>query len=595
MDRYTVSEPAVIFALHSLHKVALIFATAILLLGCGGGGSGGGSVTTAVTAPTPAPTPAAVLAAPAGIIAAPGDGLISLSFPALAGALDYTATCVGNGAAVTAANTASPIAVLNLTNGTAYSCTVTARNSAGSSPASAPVTATPSGTGGSGAFRGTFILGSPTNAAVKLNIYAADQSGQVYAAYGNTPGAYPRQTTVSTLSAGTPLELSLDGLSANTRYYYRLYFTPTAGGAASPSAEFSFQTPRAAGASFVFDIQGDSHPEREKTEFNGELYTRTLTMAAADNPDFYMTSGDDFSVDTLDPVTISAVAVANRYAIQRPYLGIVGRKAPVFLVNGNHEQAARYLLNGTPNNVAVWAQNARNSFYSEPAPNEFYTGNTETVPFIGQLRNYYAWTWGDALFVVIDPYWSSPVPVDNVFGGTAKTSRDWDVTHGDVQYQWLKDTLEKSKAKYKFVFAHHVLGTGRGGVEVAKLWEWGGLNANGTSGFAVQRPTWAMPIHQLMVANRVTIFFQGHDHIWVHQMLDGVTYQTLPEPANPFYALLNSEAYVTGDKFPTSGYTRISVSPANVKVEYVRSYLPADEAAGKKSGEVAFSYVVNAP
>ena len=104
-----------------------------------------------------------------------------------------------------------------------------------------------------------------------------------------------------------------------------------------------------------------------------------------------------------------------------------------------------------------------------------------------------------------------------------------------------------------------------------------------------------MPIHQLMVANRVTIFFQGHDHIWVHQMLDGVTYQTLPEPANPFYALLNSEAYLTGDKFPTSGYTRISVSPANVKVEYVRSYLPADEAAGKKSGEVAFSYVVNAP
>ncbi len=593
MDSDAVSGPAMRSGQHSIRNSVLIAAAAMLLAGpgCGGGGSGGGGAATTVVTPTPTTVPAA----PGGLVATPGDGLISISFSPSAGALDYAATCVGGGATATATNTGSPIAVLNLTNGTAYSCTLTARSSAGSSTSSAPVSATPSGTGGANAFRGTFILGSPTNSAVKLNVYAADQAGQVYAAYGSTPGAPTRQTAVSPLLAGAPLELSLDGLSPNTRYYYRLYFTPAAGGPASPSAEFSFQTPRAAGASFVFDIQGDSHPEREKTEFNGDLYTRTLTMAAADNPDFYMTSGDDFSVDTLDPTTINVAAVTNRYALQRPYLGIVGRKAPVFLVNGNHEQAARYLLNGTPNNVAVWAQNARNSFYSEPAPNEFYTGNTETVPFIGQLRNYYAWTWGDALFVVIDPYWSSPVPVDNVFGGAPKSARDWDITHGDAQYQWLKDTLEKSRAKYKFVFAHHVMGTGRGGVEVAKLWEWGGLNANGTSGFAVQRPTWALPIHQLMAANHVTIFFQGHDHIWVHQVLDGVTYQTLPEPANPFYALLNSDAYLTGDKFPTSGYTRISVSPANVKVEYVRSYLPADEAAGKKSGDVAFSYVVNAP
>jgi hypothetical protein len=77
-------------------------------------------------------------------------------------------------------------------------------------------------------------------------------------------------------------------------------------------------------------------------------------------------------------------------------------------VNGNHEQAARYLLDGTPDNVAVWAQNARNAYYAEPAPDGvFYTGNVEQIPFInGPLRNYYAWTWGNALFVVIDPYWS---------------------------------------------------------------------------------------------------------------------------------------------------------------------------------------------
>lgn len=116
--------------------------------------------------------------------------------------------------------------------------------------------------------------------------------------------------------------------------------------------------------------------------------------------------GDDFSVDTINqanPRAVTQPQVVERYLIQRPYLGILGRTTPVFLVNGNHEQAARYLLDGTPNNVAVWAQNARNSLYPQPAPDAFYSGNPELIEHIGLLRNYFAWTWGDALFVCIDP------------------------------------------------------------------------------------------------------------------------------------------------------------------------------------------------
>jgi hypothetical protein len=262
------------------------------------------------------------------------------------------------------------------------------------------------------------------------------------------------------------------------------------------------------------------------------------------------------------------------------------------LVNGNHEQAARYLLDGTPNNPAVWAQNSRNALFSQPAPDNFYTGNTESVTHIGLLRNYFSWTWGDALFVVIDPYWSSPVAVDNIFGGTARRGSLWDVTHGDNQYLWLKTTLESSTAKYKFVFAHHVMGTGRGGIELAGLYEWGGKNPNGTSDFSSRRPTWESPIHQLMVANKVRIFFQGHDHIWVRQQLDGVIYQTLPQPADPNYAFDNEDAYLSGDKLPNSGYARVSVSPSEVKVEYVRMYLPSDEGPGRVSGTVAYSYTI---
>ncbi|WP_374351908.1 metallophosphoesterase [Chitinimonas sp.] len=444
-----------------------------------------------------------------------------------------------------------------------------------------------------GAFAGNVVLGSPTNTSIKANVFSPSQSGSVYVVYGKQPGQYDGQTPPVALVAAKPVEISIDGLSPNTRYYYRLWYAAANGLGSGPAEENTFHTQRPAGETFTFAVQGDSHPERVNSQFNGELYTRTLQTAAADHPDFYITSGDDFSVDTLNPATVNQAQVVERYTIQRPYLGVVGKSAPVFLVNGNHEQAARYLLDGTANNIAVWAQNARNSHYSEPAPDGFYTGNTEQVPFIGSLRNYYAWTWGDALFVTIDPYWASLFCVDNNFYGDTKRTNLWSVTHGDSQYAWLKKTLEDSKAKYKFVFAHHVMGTGRGGIELAKLYEWGGNNADGvTPGFTANRPTWVSPIHKLFVDNHVTIFFQGHDHIWVHQQLDGVTYQTLSEPADPNYTLWNADAYKSGEKFPNTGYTRVTVSPSGVKVDYVATYLPKDEGAGKVNGQTIFSYTI---
>jgi PKD repeat protein len=471
-----------------------------------------------------------------------------------------------------------------------FTVTLTAANAVGATTASRTLAV---GAGAAGtAFTGSVVLGSPTDTSIKVNVFSPNQSGTAFLAYGTASGTTSHQTASMVLAAGTPVELNLDGLSADTAYYYRLWFQAAGAASASAGDECTFHTARPAGRAFTFCLQGDSHPERLKTQFDAALYQRTLQTAAADRPDFYLLLGDDFSVDTLDPTTISPALVTERYTLQRPYLGIVGRSAPVFLVNGNHEQAARYLLDGTPNNVAVWAQNARSRHYSQPAPDSFYSGNTEVVPNIGLLRNTFAWTWGDALFVVIDPYWGSPVCVDDPYGGGTKRSNLWDITHGDAQYQWLKTTLEQSRAKYKFVLAHHVLGTQRGGIEVAGLYEWGGSNANGTWGFTANRPTWPSPIHQLMAANKVTIFFQGHDHIWVRQQRDGVTYQTLSEPADPNYSLFNSDAYLSGDKLPNTGYTRVTVAPTGVKVDYVRTWLPADEGPGKVSGSVAFSYTI---
>ncbi|MFZ1039794.1 MAG: metallophosphoesterase family protein [Anaerolineales bacterium] len=428
-------------------------------------------------------------------------------------------------------------------------------------------------------FIATEILGRPTNTSVTANIVPA-AAMTLYYEYGTSSGTYTSQTQSQNASAGVPLETLISRLQPNTRYYYRLNYNN------STEAEHSFVTQRTPGSSFIFDIQGDSHPERLHKEFDPALYPITLSHAAADQPDFYMTIGDDFSVDQLQ--TVNADTVKALYINQRQWLGQVG--APVFLANGNHEQASMANLDGTADNVAVWAQTARNTLYSQPAPDNFYLGDSTPVQFIGQLRDYYAFAWGDALFVVLDQYWHSPVTVDNQFGSNhdPKGKRDlWQVTISDAQYQWLKQMLESSTAKYKFVFSHHVLGTQRGGIEVATKYEWGDA-----ADLSAHRSGWDKTIHQLMVDNHVNIYFQGHDHIFVYQELDGVIYQTLPQPADPNYALNNADSYQSGDKLSNTGYVRVNVSPANVKVEYVRTYLPQDEVNGHKTGEVAYSYTV---
>ena len=440
-------------------------------------------------------------------------------------------------------------------------------------------------------FSGPEQLGRPTATSIALNV-VPDAAIAAYVQYGTSAKVMGKKTATISGAAGEPLTLALKGLKANTRYYYRLRYRPAgSSGSFLSRPQHSFVTQRAKGSTFTFELQGDSHPERVGKQFNADMYRQTLGMVAADRPDFYLCMGDDFSVDTLKDV--NEQTVTGRYTLQRPYLSLVGASSPVFLVNGNHEQASLANLDGTADNVAVWAQNARNAYFPQPAPDGFYTGDEQQVEHIGMLRDYYAWTWGDALFVVIDPYWHSPVAVDNAFGGGAKRSDMWEITLGDAQYAWLKKTLEGSTAAFKFVFTHHVMGTGRGGVKVAPFYEWGGKGKDGADQFSQKRPTWDKPIHQLMADTHVSVFFQGHDHLFAHEELDGVVYQELPSPADPNYADDNAASY-TGDVLPSSGRVRVTVSAKKAHVEYVRTWLPADATSAHPNGEVAFEYDVAA-
>ena len=88
---------------------------------------------------------AVVPGAPTIGAATPGNGAASIAFTAPgsnggSAIIDYTVTCSPSG---TATGAGSPINVTGLTNGTAYTCSVTARNSVGSGSASGIVSVTP--------------------------------------------------------------------------------------------------------------------------------------------------------------------------------------------------------------------------------------------------------------------------------------------------------------------------------------------------------------------------------------------------------------------------------------------------------------------
>lgn len=432
----------------------------------------------------------------------------------------------------------------------------------------------------------SIILGRPTDTSITASVMF-DRPVQFYLEYGTQSGNYTNTTATYNASTNTPDEIDLRNLTGNTKYFYRVHYRLPGAGSYTATPEYSFYTQRASGSTFTFTIEADEHLYDKKGVDN--MYRITLANQAADKPDFMLSLGDIFGDDHY-PFTITSGEVDTLHRNYRPFLGAICHSVPFYVALGNHEgEMDYYLLNNAPNNLAIWATKWRKFYYPNPFPNTFYSGNTDNEPHgVGQPENYYAWKWGDALFVVLDPYRDQC--------DTSEKPKNWDWTLGYAQYTWLKNTLENSSAKYKFVFAHHIRAQGRGGITNAKLFEWGGYEQNGSSyTFPSKRPGWAKPIHKLFVDNKVNIFFQGHDHVFAHEMLDSVTYQAVPMAADSTYEigkLANADAY-TADTLDGTGHIRVTVSPDCVKVDYIRAYLPADTVSGiHHNGEVAFSYTV---
>lgn len=419
--------------------------------------------------------------------------------------------------------------------------------------------------------RGSLVLGRPTDRSVTLSVLLR-AGGKAVVAFGPRGGTLVRRTPAFDLAPGEPREVVLDGLDPNGAFAYRVLDAATGEALLPEDGNGSFRTARAPGEPFTFTVQSDSHLDGNS---DPALYEACLGNVRRDEPDFHLDLGDTFMTGK-HPDRESA---ARQYAAQRYFLSRVASSSALFLAVGNHDgEERRSPGDDGPDGLPAWAANQRKRLFPNPVPGGFYSGNGENVPGVGLLEDWYAFTWGDALFVVLDPYRASRA----TRGGT----EPWNMTLGKAQYEWLARTLRASRARWKFVFVHQLVGGlgngGRGGAEAALLYEWGGREADGRNTFAASRPGWEKPVHALLVENRVTAVFHGHDHFFARQELDGVVYQLVPQPARRRADVGDAEeyGYRQGEFLPGAGHLRVRVEPGLVRYDFVRAALGPEAGNG---------------
>lgn len=430
---------------------------------------------------------------------------------------------------------------------------------------------------------GKELLGRITDNSVTLNVHLltplelAIQYGRVDSELAATPSRVHEN--------GAEAEIELSGLAPDTRYVYRLQYRRPGEPSFRIGPLRTFRTRRGRDETFTFAIQSDPHLQQLLRRFprGQRTYERGLDHMLKSRPDFMLDLGDTFQTQWFGGRDARDQAESiHRHLDHRRFFDRVAHSVPLFLALGNHEGEQGWRRNGTPESVPVWATRARKMLYPNPRPNGFFSAPNDPQPHVGLRESAYAFTWGSALFVILDPFWYTAKNPHPPIG------RDdpWRWTLGASQYAWLARVLKESDARFKFVFAHHMTGGfrypnayGRGGARAVKhvlggqgSYEWGGEDSSGRQGFERARPGWEKPIHQLLVDSNVTAFFRGHDHCFAHEEVDNVTYQTVPMAADPSFSrgACDANHFRPGTVRPNPGYLRVRVSDTEIRVTYVR-------------------------
>lgn len=354
-------------------------------------------------------------------------------------------------------------------------------------------------------------------------------------------------------------EWTIEGLEPGTRYVYQVLrdhdcVTDTVyiGHAVTARAEgtpfsFALLSDTHIGANLAFTNQGDPTTLAAVSE-----------QIAAASPDFMVNLGDtlDFHQYGFNDPPPDGSITKSAYLNYRATLGDTLGNLSHFSVIGGWDSE-----NGC-NTVDEINRSRDERLLYQPGP------SPETYPQGGSpFEDYYAFTWGDALFVVLNVY--TYTPGCHLLSTYPGLPDDW--TLGGTQLEWLRQTLANATSKWRFLLIHHPVG-GAAGDDINSAYGRGG----GQAAYVGEQ---AM-IHQLMIDYGVQAFFYGHDHVFTDMVVDGIRY-SLPGSAGAPWLFSQAETGYT-QYWAESGWARVDVSPTAVGVHFI-----------DRDGAVIYEYTLN--
>jgi predicted phosphodiesterase len=349
---------------------------------------------------------------------------------------------------------------------------------------------------------------------------------------------------------------AVTGLAPGRRYLYEILVAGSAG-SGTPLYAGSAVTARPPGSTFTFAALADAHIETRDSippgttiaddgwgGDEGTLLAVSTDVAAA-SPDFMLHLGDmlDYHVFGFNTPPPDSSWARLAYLDYRRMYGDTLGSAPLFTVIGNWDGE-----NGCNSATEIDRSLTERLLYAPgPAAGTYPEGGSAN-------QDYYAFTWGDALFIVLNVM--TYTPTCHLLAAYPGLPDDW--TLGAAQLAWLQTTLANATSKWRFLFIHHTVGGAAGNPDDSAYGRGGGQAA-----YVGEQ---AM-VHALMLQYGVQIFFYGHDHVFTDMVVDGVHY-TLPGSAG---APWKFDASLTGytNYWPDSGYGRVTVSPSSVEVDFV--------------------------
>ena len=395
------------------------------------------------------------------------------------------------------------------------------------------------------------FLSRPTEKSILISALNGDQPGEAFIEVRKENTLeWERREPALKVPAYDFLNWDIQNLSPATRYEYRVLLKHESDKGFTQRANGSFITQRKVPASYTAVLITDPHVG-SFAETSEPVLTldKVIQNASRENAEFVLALGDNVAwPGSREYPQTNPNGAVSAYALYRKHVAPLALNCPHFGIIGNWAgESGKF-----PEKSIQMVSDVRRRFLPNPSHVTYPQGGSER-------EDYYAFSWGNVLYVMLNiQTHSKPSKPGELPSRMADVNKVEDWTVGDQQMGWLETTLKNARERFRFVCMHHPAGGNAGDVSNT-LYGRGGSRASDTG---EQRR-----IHGLMKKYKVQIFFYGHDHVFVDDIVDGIHY-TLPGSCGAPWKFTKAE---TGyERFwSDSGHARLNVTPKKVTITFI--------------------------